>query len=178
MKSLFILMTVFAFSWNNIVVDNSYLDDLKTDLEKLANATEKFDFENFAFEEDVIHIDQGIARVWASEQFGTLEAFTDIFVRIKTNLDYLAKDKDKPNITVEDYMNLILFLKDIESNEPSDDAAPFKCYNAYVKDFSMCTAYGVVGEYGGPGSDCLIYLLYVADAKRKFYSCIEQNYGK
>lgn len=41
----------------------------------------------------------------------------------------------------------------------------------------MCTAYGVVGEYGGSGSDCGIYLAYIASAKRNFYNCLEDNYG-
>jgi len=178
MKSILFLAIFIGFGLSNFSWANSYIENLRTDLEKLTKATEEFDFENYAFKEDDIHIDQDIARAWANEQFGSLEAFTEIFVRIKTSLDYLAKDKDKPNSTAEDYKQLILSLTDSNSHDSSREHGPFTCYNAYVKGFSMCTAYGVVGEYGGSGSDCGIYLLHVAQTKRKFYSCIEENYGK
>ena len=177
MKSLLLLMMIAAFSWSNTLVANSHMEDLKGDLKKLATATEEFDFENDAFQDDHIIINQDLAKSWAAEQFGSIEAFTELLVRIKTNLDLLAKDKEKPNSSAEDYKDLILSLVGTSPLQSSEDAAPFKCYNAYEKEFWMCTAYGVVGEYGGSGSDCGIYLAYIARGKRNFYNCLEDNYG-
>ena len=59
-------MMIAAFSWSNTLVANSHVEDLKSDLKKLVNATEEFDFEQYALKEDYIIIDQDLAKSWAA----------------------------------------------------------------------------------------------------------------